>query len=244
MLVFYAFIHFLEIYEGIKQKLRRIGMLVLRSGGKYENFTVLCRNWVNSYLSILGHPSFLPNNITSNDTIVATNSIIDNKMTQIFSWNCKKLLQTSKEDLILIWFASTIEITEDIEKTMDDLQRLNDDVFFFNKIDLCIDLIKSLKRKKIFLIVSAENAYQSLPNILHLSQLDSIFVYPANRAHYRRLFDDFHKIVNIFNNLDELKISIKENMKHFNRQVELFSFYDLHQQSLRDISTQSAEFLS
>jgi FKBP-type peptidyl-prolyl cis-trans isomerase (trigger factor) len=73
--------------------------------------------------------------------------------------------------------------------------------------------------------------------------LDSIFIFPGNRDHYNRLFDDFYKIINIFNNLDELKASIKDNIKHLNKQIQLFSFYDVHQQSLRDISTQSPEFL-
>jgi hypothetical protein len=57
MLVTYAFICFVRIYEGIKWKLGRNCVLVLSSCGKYNNFTVSLRNWVNSYLSILGNPS-------------------------------------------------------------------------------------------------------------------------------------------------------------------------------------------
>ncbi|CAF4994802.1 unnamed protein product [Rotaria sp. Silwood1] len=73
--------------------------------------------------------------------------------------------------------------------------------------------------------------------------MDSIFIFPGNRDNCHRLVDDFYKIVNVFDNLDELKVSIKDNIKHLNKQIELFSFYNCHQQSLRDISTQSADFL-
>jgi hypothetical protein len=161
-------------------------------------------------------------------------------MAQIFSSNFN---ESFGENVILIWFDSTIEIPEDILQTMEDFRTLNYFVFFFNEINRCIDYIKSIKKEKIFLILSVDNAYKLLPTILHLSQLDSVFIFPGNRNNHNRLFDDFHKIINIFDNFDELSVSIKDNIKYLNKQIELFSFYDFHQQSLRDISTQSAEFL-
>ncbi|CAF4179157.1 unnamed protein product, partial [Adineta steineri] len=87
------------------------------------------------------------------------------------------------------------------------------------------------------------NAFQLLPNIINLSQLDSVYIYQENREKYISLFDDFNKIIGIYDNYDELIKSIKENIKRVKKQMEMFSYFDQNQYSLRDLSVKSAEFL-
>ena len=154
-----------------------------------------------------------------------------------------EVIRENKENVTLVWLTSSADNAERNKQITEDLRTLNDFTFISNDSNKCIDLIKSVDKERIFLIMSAADAYKLLPDISHLSQLDSIYIYPGNREEYKRLFDDFYKIVNIFDNLDEVKISIKENIQHVNEQIQLFSFYDLYQQSIRDLSTQSADFL-
>jgi hypothetical protein len=73
--------------------------------------------------------------------------------------------------------------------------------------------------------------------------LDSIFLFPANRNEFNYLRDDFRKVVEIFENSNDLLISVKENIKQTNRQMEQVSFYDQHQQGAFDLSEQSSQFL-
>ncbi|CAF2801921.1 unnamed protein product [Rotaria sp. Silwood2] len=58
-----------------------------------------------------------------------------------------------------------------------------------------------------------------------------------------RLFDEFYKIVGIYDNRVELMKSIKENIKRLNKQMEMVSFFYENQYSIRDLSEKSAAFL-
>ncbi|CAF4987517.1 unnamed protein product [Rotaria sp. Silwood1] len=78
---------------------------------------------------------------------------------------------------------------------------------------------------------------------MSLSQLDSVYIYPEKREEYVRLFDEFYKIVGIYDNRVELMMSIKDNIKHINKQMEMVSFFDENQYSIRNLSEKSAEFL-
>lgn len=164
-------------------------------------------------------------------------------MAEIFSYNLDEDVIENKEGITITWFCPILENPEEIKQTIEDFQTITDRVSSFNETNKCVDFIKSSSREKIFLITSADNAYKLLPDILHLSQLNSVYIFPENRHSCHRIVDSFHKIVDIFDNLNELKLSIKRSIKHLNKQLQLLSFYDLNQQSFCDISTQSAEFL-
>lgn len=152
-------------------------------------------------------------------------------------------IEVNRENVTLIWLNSTMSENDDSEKIKEKLQTINHFIRCFTDFDPCITFIESIRMEKIFLILSGMNVYKLPKKIMHLSQLDSLFVFPNNPQEYKRLFEDFPKVVDIYDNPDDLIKSITDNIKHANRQIEVVSFYDQRQQGTRDISEQSAEFL-
>jgi alpha-N-acetylglucosamine transferase len=150
-------------------------------------------------------------------------------------------IQENEENIILIWFNPVVNTTNDNEQTKQDLQAVHNlircptDIVSFNAV------IKSRKKEKIFLIVSATDVCALPREIIKLPELDSIFIFPEDEG--EQLHDRYSKIVSNCRNADDLIKSIKENIKRVNREMEVISFYDEHEQSTRDLSKQSTEFL-
>ncbi|CAF3763798.1 unnamed protein product [Adineta steineri] len=152
------------------------------------------------------------------------------------------LVQENTADVALIWFDPTMNASDENEK-IKDLLLINHFVRVYIDLDLCITYIKSEKEKKIFLIISGNDAFKLLPSITEPSQLDLIFIFPENQNEFNRLCEDYIKVAGIFDNYNELIKSIKDNMEYVNTQMEIISFYDQHQHGTRDLSDQSTDFL-
>jgi hypothetical protein len=82
-----------------------------------------------------------------------------------------------------------------------------------------------------------------LPKIILYPQVDTVFVFCANKNRYKRLLDDFPKVVGIFNSRNDLLSSISQHVQLVNKQMATFRFYDQRQQATRDLSKQLGEFL-
>jgi hypothetical protein len=152
-------------------------------------------------------------------------------------------IQENEENITVIWFDPIMNTTDDTEKMKKDLCAVSNVVLFPADIDSCMTDIKSREREKIFLITSSNNASKLLPNINGLSQLDSIYIFPEDRQKFNHLRDDYPKVVNIFDNANDLLISINESVTHNSSQIKILSYYDQYQQGTRNLSEQSAEFL-
>jgi hypothetical protein len=165
------------------------------------------------------------------------------RMSEMISSTVIDSIQENKENVTIIFFDPIMSTSDDAETIKEELWVVNNYILFFTDIDSGISYIRSINKEKIFLVTSGNNAFKLLPDIIDLSQLDSIFIFPENRTEFNRLLDDYSKIVDIFDNLNDLIASIKENIKHINIQLEVLSFYDQYQQGTRDLSKQSTEFL-
>ncbi|CAF0926504.1 unnamed protein product [Adineta steineri] len=128
------------------------------------------------------------------------------------------------------------------DKIKEDLLAVDKAVTFCTDIDLCVEEIKSKKKEKIFLIISATDACKILPEIATLSQLNSVFIWPENQDECKRLIDDYCE-VRICNNSNDVIKSINEKIKCIGKPLECVSFYDQHQKSTRILPTQSGEHL-
>jgi hypothetical protein len=96
-------------------------------------------------------------------------------------------IQENKESITIIYFDHVMSTSADTETIKEALWVVNNYILFFTDIDSCITYIKSINKEKIFLITSGNNAFKLLPNIIDLSQLDSIFIFPENRTEFNRL---------------------------------------------------------
>jgi tetratricopeptide (TPR) repeat protein len=149
----------------------------------------------------------------------------------------------NKESITLLWFDPNIGSREDTEKTKQKLREINDYVRFYTDLELCVTYIQSIISEKILLITSGSRASQILPRISNLRQIDSIFIFCMKIDRYQHLTNEYPKIISIYNNLDALCLSIREQIDLVDKQIQAFSFLDQHQQSTKDLSKQSAEFL-
>ena len=159
--------------------------------------------------------------------------------------NFKKdpLSQENKENITLIWFQSVPDQASEVEQIKTQLRTVHDFLICSSDIDDCIAHVQSIKEERIFLITTVSNAYQLLPKIINLRQLDSVFLFPENPEECVRLYEDFSKVVGVFDHIDALISSIKENTRHVYRQMQVISFYDQHQHGTRDLSEESPDFL-
>ncbi|CAF1561438.1 unnamed protein product [Adineta ricciae] len=147
-----------------------------------------------------------------------------------------------EEDIVLIWLKSTTDTPNNIDEIQDELQTVHNSIRIHNVIDECINDIKS-RKEKIFLIIAENQVSACLSEVNKLSQLDSVFVFPGIPQEDGHSYSDFHKIRCIFDKLEALIKSIKENIKMLHRQMEVVSFYGQYQQGTRDLEDQSSEFL-
>ena len=149
----------------------------------------------------------------------------------------------NKEITTLIWFDPNIGSREDTKSTKKRLREINDYVVFHTVLEECLTYIRSIANEKIFLITSGFRASEILPCIGTLRQIDSIFIFCMKISKYQFLMDEYSKIVGIYNELDSLCASIREQADLVDKQLETFSFFDQHQKATKDLSRESAEFL-
>ncbi|CAF1324699.1 unnamed protein product [Rotaria sp. Silwood1] len=149
----------------------------------------------------------------------------------------------NKESITLIWFDPNIGSRQETEQTKQELRSINDFVIFFTEREECISFIQSIDKEKIFLIVSGSKASEILPRISSNQNIDSIFIFCKKRDRYENLMNEYRKIVGIYINLDDLCESIKDQISLFNKQIQVFSIFDQHQTSTKDLLKESAEFL-
>jgi tetratricopeptide (TPR) repeat protein len=149
----------------------------------------------------------------------------------------------NKEATTLLWFDPNIGSREETEQTKKQLRLINDYVIFHTDLELCIAFIQSTSNEKIFLITSGSKASQLLPRISTFRQIDSIFVFCMKIDKYQHLTNEYSGIIGIYNDLDALCTSIREQVDLVDKQIQAFSFFDQHQKSVKDLSKESAEFL-
>jgi len=154
-----------------------------------------------------------------------------------------KTPKENKETTTLLWFNPNIGHKEDTKQTQDKLREINDYVSFYEDLQLCIDYIQSAKNEKIFLITSGKQASQILPAVLNLRQIDSIFIFCMKIERYEHLTNEYTKIIGIYNNLDQLSESIREQMTSVDQQIQTLSFFNQHEQSTKDLSKESGKFI-
>ena len=172
-----------------------------------------------------------------------TNAINSRPTDTLTSDKISSIDQENKENITLIWFNPIPDQTNDIQQIKNKLQSIIYFILSPEDIDTCIAYVKSIKEEKIFLLIPLINTYELLPKIINLQQLDSVFIFPENPKECTRLYEDFSKVVGIYDNVDNLIKSIIENNKRVNRQIEVVSFYDQHQHGIRDLPEQSPNFL-
>ena len=145
--------------------------------------------------------------------------------------------QQNLESIILIWYDSNIDKTNDTKETMNVLREINNCVVFHIDLQVCINHIKSIKNEKIFLVTSGKDATIILKEVNPLIQVDSVFIFCFKPEKYQHLLQKFTKLIGIYSKRHELISSLKENALLVEKHLQTFNFYNQHKEkSTRDLS--------
>ncbi|CAF3622495.1 unnamed protein product [Adineta steineri] len=151
-------------------------------------------------------------------------------------------IDENKENITLIWFDPDIESHIDTETTIERLREINDYVLFYTELNQCRTRIQSIHNEKIFLIISDTQASKLLPSIMNLPQIDSIFIFCTDKTEDKNFTNEYVKIVGVYEDLDSLYLSLEEQVKFVEKQLETFHIFDQFQKSIGNLPKQSAEF--
>lgn len=121
---------------------------------------------------------------------------------------------------------------------------LNSAAQFFSNPLKCVDFIRTVKRERVFLIVSGLLAKETISNIHEYYSLSAVFIFCTDRENYTYLKERFSKVKDVFNNQESLLESIRTAMKQIQSEMHSINTFDSHnQRSWIDLSKNNAEFL-
>jgi len=144
----------------------------------------------------------------------------------------------NEKNIILICFDPNNEFNTENFKIR--LHQINNSVVFHTELDSCITFIKSIEQEKIFLIIS--NSSVSQLTIFH--HIDSIFLFCSNKNNqHERLSFEESKLIGIYDKLDFLYASIKEQIDLADNPIHQWCFFDHIEFANKDLSKQSSDFL-
>jgi len=111
----------------------------------------------------------------------------------------RRINKQTIQNASVIWLDSNInEKNEDCHNTINQLRRVVNTINTFTDTDQCIQFIKNIVDKKTSLIISGSLGQHIVPHVHNLSQVDSIFIFCANRKRHEQWAKEWPKIKGIF----------------------------------------------
>ncbi|CAF1328622.1 unnamed protein product [Adineta steineri] len=141
-----------------------------------------------------------------------------------------------EENIIIICFDPDNEFNDHIE---DLKQQINDSFIFYSELELCINFIKSIVDKTIFLIISPS----SISQLNNFNQIKNIFLFDVSNNSNECLSFEDSKIIGIYDKFDLLLTAITKQINLIETKMSQCCFFDQIQYENKDLSKQSNSFL-
>ncbi|CAF5062087.1 unnamed protein product, partial [Rotaria sp. Silwood1] len=151
--------------------------------------------------------------------------------------------QENKESITIVWFDSNIHLYNHAKNINEQLRQINDYNLYYSEIESCINYIQSIDKEKIFLITSSINASQILSQINTLSQIHFIFIFDFDKEQSNAFIVDDLKFIGLYTKLDNLYLSIQEQIEFDEKLFQTFSFFDQREYLIQDLSKQTSDLL-
>jgi hypothetical protein len=90
----------------------------------------------------------------------------------------------NNENITLLWFDPDIRSSEVAEQTKKNLRQINNYVVLHTELELCLTFVRSVDKETIFLVTSDSGISQLLLHIVKLRQIDIIFIFCTEKAHF------------------------------------------------------------
>jgi hypothetical protein len=99
------------------------------------------------------------------------------------------------ETFSILWLDARVNITKENQQAQKELRQIINHLKIFDDLDQCQQYILSLSSQdRLILIVSGRLGQQIVPQIHHLRQLSSIYVYCFDKATHEQWAEDFIKV--------------------------------------------------
>ncbi|CAF0847284.1 unnamed protein product [Adineta ricciae] len=115
------------------------------------------------------------------------------------------------QHVLLVWLADNIdEDNNECQRTIAKLQSSIGNVNAFISVDVCVRFIENVHDERICMITSSEFGEKVVPRIHHLPQVDSIFIFPADRKRHLMWTNEWSKIKGTFTCITPICDAIKQ----------------------------------
>ena len=122
------------------------------------------------------------------------------------------------QNFTLVWLDGSIdESDEDFQHSLTQLRRIVTKIDTFINVDSCLDFIQSIDDIHVFLIISGALGQAAMPDIHHLSNIDSIYVFCGNKVKHEQWATDWSKIAGVFTKIDKLCKKLKQDTELLDR---------------------------
>ncbi|CAF1310841.1 unnamed protein product [Didymodactylos carnosus] len=150
------------------------------------------------------------------------------------------------EEVTLIWFDKYVDhlAEEDVQRTKQRLQEINNYFLFFTEQDAFLDYLRMKETEKILAVVGGSSMDAVLLDHMHsLSQVDAIFLLYTTKDDVDEWSDKYTKLMGCYKDQSEMLDDIEKNVKMMLKQTAAFSLYDQKQKATRDLTSESGSFL-
>lgn len=121
----------------------------------------------------------------------------------------KKERKSSKN--LLIWLDGNIDIaSQSFKYAITTLQRVISNIGTFTDSDEFINFIKKIEHEKIFVIISGTFGEETVPKVHDMYQINSIFIFCANKEYHEKWTKNWSKIHGVFTEFSRLYESIQQ----------------------------------
>ncbi|CAF5043532.1 unnamed protein product, partial [Rotaria sp. Silwood1] len=145
--------------------------------------------------------------------------------------------QENKEIITIVWYDSNIH-SYNARKNIDErLRQLNEYVEYYDDIESCMNYIQSIDNEKLFLITSSIGASQ----IHSFPQITSIFIFDFDESLKDELGCQYLKCIDRYTELEDLYLSIQEQLEFQDELSLKCSFFDQYEYSQQILSKQTSD---
>lgn len=167
----------------------------------------------------MGNEKSKPNGSAIPSTNIPQTAVLTEEKTEVTRMNMFIL-----RDVYLIWLDGNIDYTKsDCQNTMKNLSRTSNQMKTFSDMELCIQFLNTIVDKRICLIISGAFGSTFVPRVHNMLQVDSIFIFCANKLYHEVWAKEWAKIKNVFTEIEPICDTLKESAQQSERNGILIS---------------------
>jgi hypothetical protein len=118
----------------------------------------------------------------------------------------------------LFWLDSNIDESDsDFKHSLAQLREVVNTIHTFTDADQCVNSLNQIEDEKVFMIVSGALGQSTVPNIHHLSQLDSVYVFCRDKAKHQEWTKEWLKIKDVCTGIDSICDRLKQDTQQCDR---------------------------